>query len=399
MDHRFDPTGETTKETRPPTAPTQETLIEADIPERLRIHVKHGFFSAGWKRAYRDIDHSTASSIDANGRVAFFMRDSIDEGLTDMDLGLRFRDDFRSWGEKSFALLHPCVQDKLRNFLRGRNALSDYGHRRKISPFLAEVVQTESPEETEWRRILAIHHDRQRQRSRRTSSFAIQAQQARHAPGVDSQPSYTHRQQVQCTPSAKIRNQQAHPVPQEKFLPPQRRRDPPLPTLLQQDPVGIPNVKITAGSHHKPESAPVDKAVTDSANELLAEPRHDTPGGDEEDKVSDPLKSAAVRSCDEPKQRPDEAPDMGAPADGEELAHDEDSADIEESDGTIDDQRRTVKETLRGGFAPATYMLSPVQGSSWTSSAPKLLRDTVPLVCQFFADFENYLRLVERLIP
>ncbi|KAG5917076.1 hypothetical protein E4U61_003045 [Claviceps capensis] len=45
MDHRFDPTGETTKETRPPTAPTQETLIEADIPQRLQVHVKHGLTS------------------------------------------------------------------------------------------------------------------------------------------------------------------------------------------------------------------------------------------------------------------------------------------------------------------------------------------------------------------
>ncbi|KAG6234653.1 hypothetical protein E4U23_001053, partial [Claviceps purpurea] len=107
MDHRFDPTGETTKETRPSTAPTQETLIEADIPKRLRVHVKHGFFSAAWKRAYKDIDHGTASTIDAHDRVAFFIRDSIDEGLTSLDMRIRFRDDFRSWGEKSFALLHP----------------------------------------------------------------------------------------------------------------------------------------------------------------------------------------------------------------------------------------------------------------------------------------------------
>ncbi|KAG6063652.1 hypothetical protein E4U32_001035 [Claviceps aff. humidiphila group G2b] len=485
MDHRFDPTGETNEEERSPTALIQATLIEAEVPKRLRKYVKRGFFSARWKRAHEDINHGAASTIDANDRVAFFIRDSIDEGLTDMDLGIRFRDDFGSWGEKSFDLLSPSVQEELRDFLRERRALSDYGFNRKIAPFLAEVVETETPEETEWRRLMAIRHERQRQRSRRTPSFLMHTQQqARPAPGGDPQPSHLHRQQVQCAPSAKIQNQQARsaprldsqlshthrqqqflptvirslipptyeknlpilrepslqycsvptqsqPVHQEKLLLPQLLHETPMPTprtdsrptLLHQDSNGNPHVKTTTGSHHKLKSTPVHKAVTESVNNTLAEPRHDTSGDNEEEHSSDPLKSAAARPFDdssliipavdphvEPEQRPDEPLDKGAPANEQEFvaAHYEDSADVEEFDGPIDDRKRKEKETLRGEFSPAIYVFSPDKGSSWmppalkllmTPPAPKCLMTPMALVNHFLADFEKYFRLVERLVP
>ncbi|KAG6202343.1 hypothetical protein E4U35_005334 [Claviceps purpurea] len=143
------------------------------------------------------------------------------------------------------------------------------------------------------------------------------------------------------------------------------------PTLLHQDPAGNSHVRTTVGSHDKPESAPVDKAVTNLANEILTKPRHGR----------------------------DQALDKGAPADEEEPSHDEDPADVEESDDVIDDQMGRVKKTLRGEFAPATYMLSPVQGSFWLPPASKLLTNTVTLVDHLFTDFENYFRLVERLVP
>ncbi|KAG5988514.1 hypothetical protein E4U52_006522 [Claviceps spartinae] len=454
MDHRFDPTGETNKEERSPTAPIQATLIEAEVPKRLRKYVKRGFFSARWKRAHEDINHGAASTIDANDRVAFFIRDSIDEGLTDMDLGIRFRDDFGSWRETSFDLLSPSV---------------------RIAPFLAEVVETETPEETEWRRLMAIRHERQRQRSRRTPSFLMHTQQARPASGGDPQTSHAHRQQIHSALSAKIQNQQtrsaprldsqlshthrqqqflptvirslipptyeknlpilrepslqycsvptqSQPVHQEKLLLPQLLHETPMPTprtdsrptLLHQDSNGNPHVKTTAGSHHKLKSTPVHKAVTESVNNTLAEPRHDTPGDNEEEHSSDPLKSAAARPFDdssliipaidprvEPEQRPDEPLDKGAPANEQEFvaAHYEDSADVEEFDGPIDDRKRKEKETLRGEFSPAIYVLSPDKGSSWMPPAPKCLMTPMSLVNHFLADFEKYFRLVERLVP
>ncbi|KAG5913378.1 hypothetical protein E4U61_007031, partial [Claviceps capensis] len=128
----------------------------------------------------------------------------------------------------------------------------------------------------------------------------------------------------------------------------------------------------------------------------LTKPRHGTPG---EEHFSDPLKSAAVRPCDELEQGHDQALEKGAPADEEEPSHDEDPADVEESDDVIDDRKRKEKETLRGEFSPAIYVSSPDQGSSWTPPAPKLLTNTVTLVNHLLTDFENYFRLVERLVP
>ncbi|KAG5967411.1 hypothetical protein E4U58_002166 [Claviceps cyperi] len=208
-------------------------------------------------------------------------------GLTNVDLSIRFRDD------------------------------SDQGD--KIPSKLLEFG-TEPPDETEWRRLMAIRRERQRRRIRRTLSFPIHSQQARHAPGVDlSRLSLT------------VNFNSFFP---REPLPSKLLHETPLPTLLlRQDLADLLHVKTTAGTHLKPESAPVDKAVTDPVNEILTEPRHSTPGDAEEDRSSALLKSAAVCPCDESEQRPDEALGRGAPNDEGEPSHNSDYADFEESDG------------------------------------------------------------------
>ncbi|KAG5967377.1 hypothetical protein E4U56_000894 [Claviceps arundinis] len=154
-------------------------------------------------------------------------------------------------------------------------------------------------------------------------------------------------------------------VSPEKLLPPQLLHKPPGPCRhpehrlgrgpnpLQQHLAGITLVKSTTGSYSKTESAIVNKAVSDSANELLEARRtslqlttHDTPGGDEEEHSSDPPKSAAFRPCDEPEQYPNEAPDKESPTNEEEPSNNEDSADVEESDDP-DSHRRSKGESQR----------------------------------------------------
>ncbi|KAG6197515.1 hypothetical protein E4U35_007439 [Claviceps purpurea] len=228
----------------------------------------------------------------------------------------------------------------------------------------------------------------------------MHTQQARPAPGTDLQPPLAYRQLQQLPP--KVMESQIPSTYEKKNMEApahsasswDAHADTP-----NRDSAGSPHVKTTAGSDDKLESAPVAKAVSSPANSTLAEFRHGTPRDAVEEYPSTPLKSAAVRPFDEPEQRPDEALDKGAPTDEEETSRNEDSADAEESDGPSGDQMRRVKETLRGEFAPATYILSPVQGSAWSPLAPKLLRNTLTLVCHLFTDFESYFRLVERLVP
>ncbi|KAG6288431.1 hypothetical protein E4U09_005574 [Claviceps aff. purpurea] len=229
--------------------------------------------------------------------------------------------------------------------------------------------------------------------------FLVHTQQARPASGTDIQPPLAHRHLRQLPPKvteSRIPSTsekkslhvlrvpplqycpvptQPQPVPQGKLVPPQ---------LLHETPMPTPRTEIRPGIL----TAPVDKAVTNLANEILTKPRHGTPGEAEEEHFpyfSDSLKSAAVCPCDELEQGRDQALDKRAPADEEEPSHDE--------------ILPIVKKTLRGEFAPATYMLSPVQGSFWSPPAPKLLTNTVTLVGHLFTDFENYFRLVERLVP
>ncbi|KAG5985748.1 hypothetical protein E4U52_000998 [Claviceps spartinae] len=261
--------------------------------------------------------------------------------------------------------------------------------------------------------------------------FSIHTQQARPAPGTDLLPPLAHRHlrqlplkvaesQIPSTYEEKSLHvlrvpplqycpvpTQPQPVPREKLLPPQLLHETPMPTprteirptLLHQDQAGSPHVKITAGYDYKLESASVDKNVSFPVNSTYAESRHSTPGDAVEEHPSVPLRSAAVQTLDEPAQHPDEALDKGAPTDEEETSRNEDSADAEESDGPSGDRMGRVKETLRGEFAPATYMLYPVQASFWSPAAPKLLTSTVTLVNHFVTDFENHFRLVERLVP
>ncbi|KAG6056642.1 hypothetical protein E4U32_005612, partial [Claviceps aff. humidiphila group G2b] len=133
-------------------------------------------------------------------------------------------------------------------------------------------------------------------------------------------------------------------APARSPVPPQLYHEPPMPTLRTQT---RPNPPSTRSA---PRGAP--NLVT----------THDTPGGDEEEHPPDPPKSAAFRPCDEPEQCPNEALDKESPTD-EELKKNpptgnKDSADVEESDGPIGDQRWRVKETFREEFATAAYQRS-----------------------------------------
>ncbi|KAG6265446.1 hypothetical protein E4U48_005958, partial [Claviceps purpurea] len=91
----------------------------------------------------------------------------------------------------------------------------------------------------------------------------------------------------------------------------------------------------------------------------------------------------------------------GTPPDGQDFAaaHYGDPADVEDSDGPIDDRKRNEKEKLREEFSLAIYTFSPDKGSLWMPPASKCLVTTMTLANHFLAEFENYFRLVERLVP
>ncbi|KAG6136787.1 hypothetical protein E4U38_001238 [Claviceps purpurea] len=122
MDHKHYPAIEIAEGNQPSShsSPTPEPLISADIPK-----LSQGFADT---------------------------RDSIDEGLTGMDLRIRLRDDFESWKKESFDLMSAPVQKELGQFLRDKRALFECGCRKKLAPFLIEVIEMAPPAETEWRR-------------------------------------------------------------------------------------------------------------------------------------------------------------------------------------------------------------------------------------------------------
>ncbi|KAG6282547.1 hypothetical protein E4U09_000593 [Claviceps aff. purpurea] len=457
MDQQQDTTSEINQEEQPFTASITEPVVAAELPERLQIFAPSGFFTARWKHCHDDIDHDKATAIDANNRVAYVMMDYIRRDLSDLEVIVTFREDFEIWKTKSFNIISNPVRRALRDFLIARGVKIQVGRGLQIPTALARVVEEDGDAEDRLNqsRFAAIEarYREQMERIRRSAvgsprhtqkpppvvalrppsfpTFPIHTQQARPAPGTDLQPPLAHRHLRQLPPKVTESQipstyekkslhvlrvpplqycpvpTQPQPVPREKLLPPQLPHQTPTPTsrteirptLLHQDPAGNPHVKITAGSDYKLESASVDKDVSSPVNGTFAEFRHSTPGDAVEEHPSVPLKSAAVQPLDEPAQHPDEALDKRAPTDEEETSRNEDSADAEESDGPNDDQTGKVKETLRGEFAPATYMLSPDQGSFWSPPAPKLLTNTVTLVDHLFTDFENYFRLVERLVP
>ncbi|KAG6019186.1 hypothetical protein E4U19_007431 [Claviceps sp. Clav32 group G5] len=330
------------------------------------------------------------------------MRNYIKRELTGLELTVGFREDFEFWKVKSFNLISDEVRRVFREFLITRGVNIAVRRGLKIPVAFARAVEEDNGAEdrlaqrrsAEVEAVELMKMERATRATRATlrgstagsprqtqqlspmvalrppsfPTFPMNTQQARPAPGTDFQPPLAHRQPQQLQPKVMESHRPSkhekktlpdcpipmppQHVPQEKLLPPQLLHETPRPTLLQKDLADISDVKITASSHRKPESAPVDKAVTDSVNNTLAEPRHALLPAPSDD--STPTIAA--------EQRPDEPLDKGAPADEQEsaAAHYEDSADVEESDGPIDDRKRKEKETLRGEFAPATYMLSPV---------------------------------------
>ncbi|KAG6299392.1 hypothetical protein E4U44_000840 [Claviceps purpurea] len=338
------------------------------------------------------------------------MMDYTRRDLTGLELTVTFREDFEFWSVKSFNLISNPVSREFRDFLIKRGVKIAVQRGLQIPIALIRAVEEDSDVESRLNQMrfaaIEARNREQLERIRRSAAgsprhtqqlspvvalrppsfppFPIHTQQARPAPGTDLQPPLAHRHLRQLPPKVTESQilstsekkslhvlrvpplqycpvpTQPQPVPREKLLPPQLPHQTPMPTsrteirptLLHQDPAGNPHVKITAGSHHKPESTPVDKAVTNPVNEILTKPRHGTPG---EERFSDPLKSAAVRPCDELEKGHDQALDKGAPADEEEPSHNEDSADAEESDGPNDDQMGRVKETLRGEFGAKLF--------------------------------------------
>ncbi|KAG6039900.1 hypothetical protein E4U39_007443 [Claviceps sp. Clav50 group G5] len=455
MDHRQDPASETAEGRQPRlhSPPTPKPLIASDFPKQFHGFADTRYFSTEWNRSYEDIDHDNASSIAANDRVAYLMRDYTKRDLTGLELTVTFREDFEFWSVKSFNLISSPVSREFRDFLIERGVKIAVQRGLQIPIALIRAVEENSDIESRLNQMrfaaIEARYREQMERIRRSAAgsprhtrqlspvvalrppsfptFPIHTQQARPAPGTDLQPPLAHSHLRQLTPKVTESQipstyekkslhvlrvpplrycpvpTQPQPVPREKLLHPQLPHQTPMPTsrteiqptLLHQDPAG----NLTAGSDYKLESAPVDKDVSSPVNSTFAEFRHSTPGDAVEEHPSVPLKSAAVQPLDEPAQHPDEALDKRAPTDEEETSRNEDSADAEESDGPNDDQMGKVKKTLRGEFAPATYMLSPDQGSFWSPPAPKLLTNTVILVNHLFTDFENYFRLVERLVP
>ncbi|KAG6284248.1 hypothetical protein E4U45_001109, partial [Claviceps purpurea] len=109
MDQQPDLTSETDQEAQPITALTTEKLIKAELPTDLQDYSEDNYFTAEWKRQYEDIDHEKATTIDANNRVAFLMRDYTQRKMTGLELTVGFREDFEFWNEKSFNLISYAI--------------------------------------------------------------------------------------------------------------------------------------------------------------------------------------------------------------------------------------------------------------------------------------------------
>ncbi|KAG6020787.1 hypothetical protein E4U19_006155 [Claviceps sp. Clav32 group G5] len=311
MDQQPDLTSETDQEAQPLTALTTENLIKAELPTELQDFSEGNYFTAEWKRQHTDIDHDKATTIDANNRIAYVMRDYIKRGMTGLDLTVGFREDFEFWNVKSFNLISEAIIRAFREFLitRGVNIAVRRGlkipvafaraveedngaedrlaQRRSAEVEVMELMKMEEVKRAILRRSEAITPRQTQQLSPVVAPrppsfprFLVHTQQARPAPGTDFQPPLADRHlrqlppkvtesQIPSTSEKKSLHvlrvpplqycpvpTQPQPVPQGKLLPPQLLHETPMPTprteirptLLGQDSAGNPHVKITAGS-------------------------------------------------------------------------------------------------------------------------------------------------------
>ncbi|KAG6178457.1 hypothetical protein E4U36_006393, partial [Claviceps purpurea] len=144
MDQQPDLTSETNLEAEPLAASITEQLIEAELPQDLQEYFEDGYFTAGWKRQHMDIDHEKATTIDANNRVAFLMRDYTQRKMTGLELTVGFREDFESWNEKSFNLISYAIIREFREFLITRRVNIAVRRGLKIPVAFARAVEEDN---------------------------------------------------------------------------------------------------------------------------------------------------------------------------------------------------------------------------------------------------------------
>ncbi|KAG6194202.1 hypothetical protein E4U35_000742, partial [Claviceps purpurea] len=247
MDQQPDLTSETDQEAQPITALTTEKLIKAELPTDLQKYSEGNYFTAEWKRQYEDIDHEKATTIDANNRVAFLMRDYTQRKMTGLELTVGFREDFEFWNEKSFNLISYAIIREFREFLitrrvniavrRGlkipvafaRAVEEDNGaedrlaQRRSAEIEAVELMGMEEVNRVRLRRSEAISPRQTQQLSPVVAPrppsfprFLVHTQQARPAPGTDLQPPLAHRHLRQLPP--KVTESQIPSTSEKKSL-------------------------------------------------------------------------------------------------------------------------------------------------------------------------------------
>ncbi|KAG6310539.1 hypothetical protein E4U22_003230 [Claviceps purpurea] len=158
MDQEPDLTSETDQEAQPITALTTEKLIKAELPTDLQEFSEDNYFTAEWKRKRRDIDHEKATTIDANNRVAYVMRDYTKRKMTGLELTVGFREDFEFWKVKSFNLISDEIRRVFREFLITRGVHIDVRRGLKIPVALVRAVEEDdgAEERLAQRRIAEI---------------------------------------------------------------------------------------------------------------------------------------------------------------------------------------------------------------------------------------------------
>ncbi|KAG6087317.1 hypothetical protein E4U31_000533, partial [Claviceps sp. LM219 group G6] len=191
------------------------------------------YFTAEWKRKYEDIDHEKATTIDANNRVAYVMRDYTKRKMTGLVLTVGFREDFEFWKVKSFNLISDSISKVFREFLimRGVNIAVRRGlkipvafaraveedngaedrlaQRRSVEVEAVELMKMEEVKRAILRRSEALSSRQTQQLSPVVAPrppsfprFPMHTQQARPAPGTDLLPPLAHRHLRQLPPKA-----------------------------------------------------------------------------------------------------------------------------------------------------------------------------------------------------
>ncbi|KAG6127841.1 hypothetical protein E4U46_001077, partial [Claviceps purpurea] len=244
MDHRQDPASETAEGRQPRlhSPPTPKPLIATDFPKQFHGFADTRYFSTKWNRSHEDIDHDNVSSIAANDRVAYLMRDYTRRDLTGLELTVTFREDFEFWSVKSFNLISNPVSREFRDFLIKRGVKIAVQRGLQIPIALIRAVEEDSDVESRLNQMrfaaIEARNREQLERIRRSAAgsprhtqqlspvvalrppsfptFPIHTQQARPAPGTDLQPPLAHRHLRQLPP--KVTESQIPSTSEKKSL-------------------------------------------------------------------------------------------------------------------------------------------------------------------------------------